>query len=197
MNSRPNTKTRWLLWATLLGFTVPSCTAFAPSLSADWKIQRCFHLSMTTENDGDDSDDVNEEDPPIAKATVKIDDGGSDLTDRFKWKVNALMGVFDPQDGADDDRQEGNILNAILNFPVRYTFNIVGRTSGDSTVQDDFVEAVKKIVMATSGDDIACQITPRGKNFTKVQCEAEVQNAAMINTIYEELEKLERTVMRF
>jgi putative lipoic acid-binding regulatory protein len=152
---------------------------------------------MTTENDGDDSDDVNEEDLPIAKATVKIDDGGSNLTDRFKWKVNALMGVFDPQDGADDDRQEGNILSALLNFPVRYTFNIVGRTSGDSTVQDDYVESVKKIVMATSGDDITCQIIPRGKNFTKVQCEVEVQNAAMVNTIYEELEKLERTVMRF
>lgn len=42
---------------------------------------------------------------------VKIDDGGSNLTDRFKYKVNALMGVFDPQGGADDERQDGNILN--------------------------------------------------------------------------------------
>ena len=51
------------------------------------------------------------EEEPIAKAVIKMDDGGSDLTNRFKYKVNALMGVFDPKDGVDDERQDGNILN--------------------------------------------------------------------------------------
>lgn len=147
------------------------------------------------ENDENPGDEKNTEE--IAQATVKIDDGGSNLTDRFKYKVNALMGVFDPQDGVDDERQEGNILQAMLTFPVRYTFNIVGKTMGDESKKEEYITAVKQAVIATAGDDIACKITPRGKNFVKVQCEAEVLNAGMINTIYEEIEKLEQTVMRF
>lgn len=187
-------KARWLCcMALLLGFN--ECNAFAPSHSPGCRVHRNFHVPMTGADDSDQVDDGDGEDQPIAEATMKIDDGGSNLTDRFKWKVNALMGVFDPQGEVDDDRQEGNILNALLNFPVRYTFNIIGKTSGDGV--DDYVEAVKKVVMATAGDEIACKITPRGKNYTKVQCEVEVQNAAMINNIYDELEKMERTVMRF
>eukprot|EP00980_Cylindrotheca_fusiformis_P017902 scaffold5682_cov140-Cylindrotheca_fusiformis.AAC.13 len=194
MLSWKNTKTRWCLLAAVLELSWWPCTAFVPSRSPS---SRVWHTPQLPMADSNEMDDMSEDSPQIAKATVKIDDGGSDLTDRFKWKVNALMGVFDPQDGADDDRQEGNILNAMLNFPVRYTFNIVGRTTGDSIVKDEYVEAVKTVVSATAGDDIACKITPRGKNFTKVQCEVEVQNAGMISTIYEELEKIEQTVMRF
>jgi hypothetical protein len=74
----------------------------------------------------------------------------------------------------------------------------VGRTSGSDAVRDEYVEEIKKVVLETSGDDgIQCQIIPRGKNFTKVQCEVEVQNASMINTIYDDLDKLGNTVMRF
>jgi hypothetical protein len=74
----------------------------------------------------------------------------------------------------------------------------VGRTSGSDAVRDEYVEEIKKVVLETSGDDaIQCQIIPRGKNFTKVQCEVEVQNASMISTIYDDLDKLGNTVMRF
>ena len=38
--------------------------------------------------------DDDEEEGEIQMSTVRIDDGGSDLTDRFKYKVNALMGAF-------------------------------------------------------------------------------------------------------
>ena len=34
----------------------------------------------------------------------------SDMTDRFKYQVNALMGTYDPMNGVDDERQDGNIL---------------------------------------------------------------------------------------
>jgi hypothetical protein len=64
-----------------------------------------------SESDESGQDNQEGEEEPIVQATVKIDDGGSNLTNRFKYKVNALMGVFDPQDGDDDERQEGNILN--------------------------------------------------------------------------------------
>ena len=61
--------------------------------------------------EGIQEEDAGGEEEPIVKSTVKIDDHGSDLTNRFKYKVNALMGVFDPANGVDDERQEGNILN--------------------------------------------------------------------------------------
>ncbi|CAB9524062.1 expressed unknown protein [Seminavis robusta] len=137
-----------------------------------------------------------EEEEQIAQSTIKIDDGGSDLTDRFKYKVNALMGVFDPQ-GDDDERQDGNILNAMLTFPIQYSFNIVGKTSDDTA--EAFVQQVKDAVMETTGDEdgMQCQITPRGKNYTKVTVQATVQSAAMISGVYKALEGLEMTVMRF
>ncbi|CAJ1942550.1 unnamed protein product [Cylindrotheca closterium] len=181
----------WLAASEAFTSNVPLST-FSTKLTAE--------ESDNNENDenpppSDENDDDNTGE--IARATVKIDDGGSDLTDRFKYKVNALMGVFDPQNGEDDERQEGNILNAMLNFPVRYTFNIVGKTMGDEAKKEAYIDAVKQAVVATAGDDIVCKITPRGKNFVKVQCEAEVLNAGMINTIYDEIEKIDQTVMRF
>lgn len=54
--------------------------------------------SSSNENDGDiinDESNADEEEsiddmPIIAQSTVKIDDGGSDLTDRFKYKVCSM-----------------------------------------------------------------------------------------------------------
>lgn len=86
----------------------------------------------------------------------------------------------------------------MLKFPTRYTFNIVGKTSGDENIQQEYIEIVRKIVFDITGDEnIRCEVTPRGKNFTKVQCEAEVLNSGMINTIYDNISELERTTMRF
>ena len=108
------------------------------------------------------------------------------------------MGVFDPQ-GDDNERQDGNIMNAILTFPVKYSFNVVGRTAGDSALVDQFVADVREVIVLATGDSdgIQCQITPRGKNFTKVTIEATVENAAMISAAYEGLERLELTAMLF
>lgn len=51
-----------------------------------------FSPLFMSESDGmencDKNEDTNVDDMPIiAQSTVKIDDGGSDLTDRFKYKV--------------------------------------------------------------------------------------------------------------
>ena len=108
------------------------------------------------------------------------------------------MGVFDPQ-GEDNERQDGNILNAMLKFPVRYSFNVVGKTSGDEALVEQFVKQVKEIVLESTDDTdgIQCLVTPRTKNFTKVTVEASVERAAMIAVIYDNLEALELVVMRF
>ncbi|KAG7360152.1 DUF493 domain containing protein [Nitzschia inconspicua] len=121
----------------------------------------------------------------------------AELPERFNYKVQALMGNFDPI-GEDDERQEGNILNAMLSFPSRYTFNVVGKTMGDDTLQQEYTDSVRKVVHSTTGDEeLSCKCKPRGTKFTKVQCEASVQSVTMINNIYNELDELEMTVMRF
>jgi hypothetical protein len=75
----------------------------------------------------------------------------------------------------------------------------VGRTSGEDDLRDEFVEQVKQVVASITGeeDDLECQITPRGKNFTKITVQAKVESAAMISSTYDKLEELEMTVMRF
>jgi len=88
--------------------------------------------------------------------------------------------------------------SAMLNFPARHTFSAVGKTNGDDGAVQEYVEEVKRVVLETSGDnDATWEIRPRGSKFTKVQCEVEVQSSTMVNTIYEDISNLERTVMRF
>jgi putative lipoic acid-binding regulatory protein len=152
---------------------------------------------MTVGNSGNEETGADEE--PIVESVVRMDDGGSDLTNRFKYKVNALMGVFDPQTGVDDENQSGNILNALLTFPVRYSFNVVGRTSGDDKLKDEYINQVKDIVASLSGDGdrMEVRITPRGQNFTRVTLQVTVESVSIINSIYDALEKSNKTVMQY
>jgi putative lipoic acid-binding regulatory protein len=135
----------------------------------------------------------------IQESTFHIDDGGSDLTDRFKYKVHALMGTYDPTDGVENnERQNGNILNAMMTFPSKFTFNVVGKTLGNAEQQIQYVNEIKQVVYETTGDDeISYEVTPRGTKFVKVCVEANVQSATMINSIFDGLDKIELTVMRF
>jgi putative lipoic acid-binding regulatory protein len=196
----------------LLSYQQTTVNAFT-IIASQSKINRngcystCLHASQdamdNSSSNGEggqkDSQEEEEEGPVFSEATVKIDDGGSDLTDRFKYKVNALMGTYDPQSGdMDNEQQDGNILNAMLNFPTEYTFNIVGRTGGDASTAESYVEMAKEALRLGSGMTEAEYVTtPRGKKFTKVTITATMQSAAMINLVYQELANLEMTVMRF
>lgn len=181
----------------LLGLWLVSfspCFAFLPSKTAGTR-QRS-HSSKASSDRAEESSQ--EDDEIVAKATVRIDDGGSNLTDRFKYKVNALMGVFDPPSPSVDTEKEcGNILAAMLKFPIRYSFNVVGKTE-TADEKEDFVQQVQQLVTALSGDeDIVSHVTPRGSKFTKITVEAQVDSAAIITSIYKELEHVERIVMQF
>jgi len=151
------------------------------------------------------------------------DDGGGkgdninvDLTDRFKYKVNALMGQYDPvQSDNDTENNDGNILAALLQFPTTYSFTIVGRTDGDPNVQNSYIEDAKKILVdncspqsisdgdGNAGDgaeesaEIVCVVKPRGEKFVKITMEVMVESAAQIQLVFEELGALECTVMTF
>lgn len=105
----------------------------------------------------------------------------------------------DPADAANDNEQDkGNILNAMLRFPLEFSFHVVGKTGGDSNVQEEFVEQVKTIAKTTtSSDEVVCKITPRGSKFTKVTLQVQVESADAINSIYDQLGELELSVMHF
>lgn len=112
------------------------------------------------------------------------------------------MGTYDPQTAdLDNERETGNILNAMLKFPARYSFNVVGRTDDDESIRESFVDEVKRVILSESGDaeddSLTFRVTPRGKKFTKVTIDCQVDSAAIITTIYKELEALERSVMQF
>lgn len=158
-----------------------------------------FEMSADQNAEEENSDEIDDDTPVIAQSTVKVNDHGSDLTDRFKWKVHALMGTFDPAASENDnEKTDGNILNAVMTFPTNYVFNIVGKTGGDEATSDAYIEKVQEIVLSNSqNEEIDLTVKPRGKNFTKVLIEAYVESSSMITNIYQELGDLEETVMRF
>ena len=109
------------------------------------------------------------------------------------------MGKFDPaQPDLDNENADGNILQAMMQFPSPYTFNIVGKTNGDEKLTEGYIDDVKTIVLETSGDkELTIESVPRGKNFIKIKIEAVVESASMINLIYDQLAEHDLTKMRF
>jgi putative lipoic acid-binding regulatory protein len=111
-------------------------------------------------------------------------------------KVHALMGTYDPPQGTtDDENQMGHITGALLQFPIDYTFSVVGKTTdGDSYASD-----VKNLVKSILGSDarMETRVVPRGSKFTRVSVKVCVESPAMIASIYEELDAMELTVMKF
>lgn len=121
------------------------------------------------------------------------------MTDRFKFKVNALLGMYDPIGDPEQDTErstEHNLAGALLQFPAPFTFTVVGRTGEDN--RSAYTEVVQTIVRQETGDDaMSCEVIPRGSQFTKVTCTATVDSAAVISSVYEALGALEATVMKF
>ena len=145
---------------------------------------------------------IDSEDGSIAESKVTIDDGGSDLNDRFKYKVHALMGTYDPPTGTvDDENQTGNIIGSMLQFPTEYTFTAVGKT-GDENAEaaaDVYASEVKTALASILGNDakMELRVVPRGKKFTRVTAKVTVESGSIISSIYENLEAIECTVMKF
>ena len=161
---------------------------------------RCVELSATNDSDTKDVDEDGGEDEVEEVTTVRYKDDG--MTDRFKYKVHALMGDYDPSEGmVDNEDQDGKILKALVTFPPQLVFDVVGKINdGDDDCSDSstYADKVRSIVFDTTGDeDIKCDIIPRGTKFVKVRCEATVESTTMINNIYDELGAMASTVMKF
>jgi putative lipoic acid-binding regulatory protein len=97
----------------------------------------------------------------------------------------------------DNENVNGNILNALLDFPTDYTFHVVGKTGADAKLQESFVEAAKSALTSLVDAPLRCDVTPRGKSFTKVSMTANVPSAEAIASVYAKLEALPLSVMRF
>lgn len=193
---------------------LPAAAAAAP--------RRSQHYAASSTDDDERRDDGvsaandNAESPsPVSPSAITMDEGGSDLTDRFKYKVHALMGTYDPPPGTvNDENQTGNIIGAMLEFPAEYTFSVVGRTSSSSYSEeggeeiiegggggggDAYADEVKSALASVLGSDanMEIRVVPRGKKFTRVSARVTVESASVISSIYEELGSLEATVMKF
>ena len=107
------------------------------------------------------------------------------------------MGTYDPV-GVDDDKQTANIVGALLQFPTSYTFTVVGKNSDDNN-GDEYADSIKSIVESILGTDtqIEMRVVPRGSKFTKVTITVHVESQGMITNIYDELDSLDATVMKF
>jgi putative lipoic acid-binding regulatory protein len=104
------------------------------------------------------------------------------------------MGTYDPmQTMPDNERSSGNILNAMLQFPTEYCFYVLGKTDGDEDKKQMYINEVKQIV----GIDKELRVIERGTRYVKLSVNVTVDSTAVINTIYEALGSLERTVMKF
>jgi putative lipoic acid-binding regulatory protein len=108
------------------------------------------------------------------------------------------MGDFDPPSpDTDNENVDGNILSAILNFPCKYDFNVVGKTVSDDS-SETYASVVQRIVRENTGDEkIQCRIKPRGQNYVKLTLTATVESSAMISTVLNQIAELDQTVMRF
>lgn len=134
----------------------------------------------------------------------------NDLSNRFLYKVNALMGTFDPPTNSSDTENEvGNILNAIVKFPSMQTFSVVGKID-DSYGPDDYRKDVEDVIVATissatdgassenkNNEHIECVVTPRGSKYVKVSLTLNVDSISTMNTIHARLGEMSQTVMRF
>ena len=75
------------------------------SISAEQSLVLVLN-SISGDNGEDDNNNESTTDPAGNDGSGR----SSDMTDRFKYQVNALMGTYDPLTGVDNERQEGNIL---------------------------------------------------------------------------------------
>lgn len=91
----------------------------------------------------------------------------------------------------------GNILDKMLQFPTKYTFSVVGKTENMS--RGDYANEVELALTSVLGSRLQVEMTvvPRGKKFTKVTATATVDSASVISFIYDKLEGLDATVMKF
>jgi putative lipoic acid-binding regulatory protein len=106
------------------------------------------------------------------------------------------MGTYDPPPGTtDDENQIGNIIGGLLQFPTDYTFSVVGKTND----QDAYANDVKSVMESILGSEarMETRVVSRGSKFTRVSVKVSVESAAMITSIYDELDAMELTIMKF
>ena len=117
------------------------------------------------------------------------------------------MGTYDPPPSAvDDENQTGHIIGAMLQFPTEYTFSVVGKTidnqqldNDESSAGDAYASEVRSALSSILGSDadVEMRVVPRGKKFTRVSAKVTVESASVIASIYEGLDALKATVMKF
>ncbi|KAK9909313.1 hypothetical protein WJX75_000393 [Coccomyxa subellipsoidea] len=116
---------------------------------------------------------------------------------RFDVAVRALRGDFDPpQDVENTERCDNILIGALKQFPLTYTFNVVLKGGQDPEEMKRFVSDT---LMSVSGSSYhECQLSERlnGK-YVSVKVSACMQSPDMIASVFQELGKDPRVVMKY
>jgi len=90
---------------------VPSLLEAFSTVSFLTQFSTSIHRSWTTPLSAAEDEIVNDGSPETPETSQSnLDEGRKhDMSERFRYSVNAMMGTFDPR-GIDDERQDGNIL---------------------------------------------------------------------------------------
>jgi hypothetical protein len=148
------TRTLFTRLLTIVAIAISSCWAFTPT-APQYTVQSRHSTYAPLFSQMENNDNQVAASPCVpGTCSSKGDD---DVSNRFKYKVNALMGVFDPPAEVDHERSSGHILNALLKFPVRYSFHAVGKTASPQ----EFADRVRDVIVTTSGthpDDAIVQV---------------------------------------
>jgi hypothetical protein len=140
----------------------------------------------TPETSSESGDDV----PEWAK-DLALDENG-DLIDtktgkalnefgatRFDVAVRAMRGEYDPP-GVSTEKEEGQILDTLTQFPSKYTFQASGRV-GD--LDEDGIAHVAGLLMEVCDCPVAetkIEIKPRGKKFVSLWVTCTVHSGEMV-----------------
>jgi len=98
---------------------------------------------------------------------------------RFDVAVRAMRGEYDPP-GVSTEKEEGQILDTLTQFPSKYTFQASGRV-GD--LDDDGIAHVAGLLMEVCDCPVAetkIEIKPRGKKFVSLWVTCTVHSGEMV-----------------
>lgn len=104
---------------------------------------------------------------------------------RFDLYVRALRGEYDaPYDTS--ERDDGEIMETIQQFPAKYTYQVV--TTTETASEEGFVSGlVEKIAGAAGEAKVEVEVKPRGKKYSSIWCTMFVFSAKEVSDTIREI----------
>ncbi len=151
----------------------------------------CSRLLGATSGEDETDDETRTNLPNIvsAKEVISPRECPTKLPDRFKYSVNALMGLYDPpspeEDNENDQRDSMAISKALLKWPQVCEFVAVGEGHDFAM---DCAQAVSSALSVDQSSLAESMKTKETGRFTRVQMFAEIADPDILTTVYSALD---------